>query len=82
MAYIIAEPCINVKDGACVEVCPVDCIHSDENAPQFYINPDECINCGVCEPVCPVGAIVEPGELPVEWEKYAQINADFFDTNP
>ena len=63
MTYIITEPCIDVKDTACVDVCPVDCIHprKDESefdsAPQLYINPDECIDCGACEPACPVEAI-------------------------
>ena len=55
MTYIIAEPCIDVKDGSCVEVCPVDCIYEGED--QFYIHPDECIDCGACEPECPVQAI-------------------------
>ena len=65
MAYIIAEPCVNVKDGACVDVCPVDCIHPRKDEPdydqqnQLYINPDECIDCGACEPVCPVAAVFE-----------------------
>ena len=63
MTYIIAEPCINTKDTACVDVCPVDCIHprKDEaefaEATQLYINPDECIECGAWEPACPVTAI-------------------------
>jgi NAD-dependent dihydropyrimidine dehydrogenase PreA subunit len=78
MAYVIAEPCIGVKDKACVEVCPVDCIHGDDASPQFYINPNECIHCGMCEPVCPVGAILPDTDLPVEWEKYEAINAAYF----
>lgn len=45
MPYVITEPCIGTKDAACVEVCPVDCIHSDDSHPQYYINPDECIDC-------------------------------------
>lgn len=56
MTYIIAEPCVGVKDASCVAVCPVDCIY--EGADMYYIHPDECIDCGVCEPECPVGAIV------------------------
>ena len=66
MTYIIAEPCIGVKDTACVDVCPVDCIHPTKNeAEEFekesklYIDPEECIDCGACEPVCPVEAIFE-----------------------
>ena len=54
MAYVIAQPCIGVKDNSCVEVCPVDCIHSTDDADQYFINPDECIDCGVCAEVCPV----------------------------
>jgi NAD-dependent dihydropyrimidine dehydrogenase PreA subunit len=82
MTYIIAEPCINVKDTACVDVCPVDCIHPrmDEagfsEAVQLYINPDECIDCGACEPACPVTAIFPEEEVPEEWKQYIQINYD------
>src|SRR5437868_5198843 len=63
MVYVITEPCIGVKDAACVDVCPVDCIHPTRNEPgfalatQLYIDPGECICCGGCEPECPVGAI-------------------------
>ena len=65
MAYIIAEPCVNTKDTACVDVCPVDCIHprKDEanfaEVPMLYIDPIECIDCGACVPVCPVSAILK-----------------------
>ena len=52
MAYIIAEPCIGVKDSACVEVCPVDCIYSTAEDDMYYIHPEECIDCAMCEPVC------------------------------
>src|SRR6185295_17484222 len=64
MAYVIAEPCIGVKDTACVDACPVDCIHPKKNTtyedgrpgfeevPQLYIDPVECIDCGACVPVC------------------------------
>ena len=55
MAYIIAEPCVDVKDASCVDVCPVDCIYEGDR--MFYIEPDECIDCAACEPVCPVAAI-------------------------
>ena len=79
MAYIIAEPCIGVKDKACVDVCPVDCIHGDDDSPQMYINPDECISCGACEPECPVEAIYDDSALPAEWKNYEKVNADFFE---
>jgi len=66
MTYVIAEPCIGTKDTACVDVCPVDCIHPRKDEPSFeaetqlYINPAECIDCGACVPVCPVTAISGP----------------------
>ena len=84
MAYIIAEPCIGTKDTACVEVCPVDCIHPTkdddrfEGAKQLYIDPETCIDCGACEPVCPVTAIFPEEELPDKWNEYVAINADYF----
>ncbi len=58
MTYIICEPCVNTKDTACVDACPVDCIHPKKDEPDFepatmlYINPAECIDCGACEPAC------------------------------
>ena len=77
MSYIITEPCVSVCDTACVEVCPVDCIHPtkeeweakgfDPKSGQLYIDPEECIDCGACEPVCPVQAIFTEDEVP---EKY------------
>jgi NAD-dependent dihydropyrimidine dehydrogenase PreA subunit len=82
MTYIITEPCIDVKDTSCVEVCPVDCIHprkdedNFESAPQLYINPDECIDCGACEPACPVEAIFPEDEVPEKWKQFIQINYD------
>ena len=90
MAYIIAEPCIGTKDTTCVDVCPVDCIHPAKNrayhggtknfdeAPQLYINPQECIDCGACVPVCPVTAIFVLEDLPEKCANYTQINADYF----
>lgn len=84
MAYIITEACIGVKDVACVAVCPVDCIHPTRDDPDFdevdmlYINPDECIDCGLCEPECPVNAIYADSDLPKDQEKYIQINADYY----
>ena len=72
MPYVIAEPCINVKDKACVEVCPVDCIY--EGKDQLFIHPDECIDCGACEPECPVEAIFPEDALPDKWEPFVEIN--------
>ncbi len=76
--YVIAEPCINVKDKACVDVCPVDCIHGNDDDTQLFINPEECIDCGACEPECPVEAIFEEDAVPEEWKQYTAINAKFF----
>ncbi|MCH8273254.1 MAG: ferredoxin family protein [Armatimonadetes bacterium] len=73
MPYIITEPCIGVKDKSCLTVCPVDCIYEGEE--MLYIHPDECIDCGLCEPECPVTAIFVDTDLPDEWEKYTEINA-------
>jgi len=84
MAYVIAEPCIGTKDTACVDVCPVDCIHPRkdeagfEAAQQLFINPDECIDCGACVPVCPVTAIFALEDLPEKWAQYTKINADYY----
>jgi NAD-dependent dihydropyrimidine dehydrogenase PreA subunit len=74
MAFIIAEPCIGIKDTACVDVCPVDCIHPRRDEIGFaatqmlYINPAVCIDCGACVPACPVEAIFAEGDLPEQWE--------------
>ena len=95
MTFIIADPCVSTCDTACVEVCPVDCIHGPKDkegmgeeakAPgfnpegkQLYINPEECIDCGACEPECPVEAIFPEEDVPKEWNKFIKINYDFFD---
>lgn len=76
MTYVIAEPCIDVVDRACVEECPVDCIYEGERA--LYIQPDECVDCGACEPVCPVQAIFYEDDLPDSWQPYLKDNEDFF----
>lgn len=78
MPYVITEPCIGVKDASCVDVCPVDCIHTTDDAPQYYINPTQCIDCAACELACPVSAIFNEYDIPEEWAKYVQINAGFF----
>jgi ferredoxin len=78
VAYVIAQPCIGVKDNSCVEVCPVDCIHSTDDADQYFINPDECIDCVVCAEVCPVEAIFFEDDLPEQWGSFTLVNAEFF----
>jgi NAD-dependent dihydropyrimidine dehydrogenase PreA subunit len=75
MAYVIAEPCIDVLDVSCVSVCPVDCIHFDEGTDRkLFIDPNECIDCGACEPECPVEAIFPEDALPDKWEPFVAIN--------
>lgn len=78
MAYVITEPCIDVKDGACVDVCPVDCIAGTDADRQFYIDPDACVDCDLCATVCPVDAIYREEELPPEWTHFAKVNQDYF----
>lgn len=83
MAYVIAEPCIGTKDTACVDVCPMDCIHPGKSedayasAPQLFIDASECICCAACVPVCPVSAIYAEEDLPLPWRKYKAVNAEF-----
>ena len=87
MAYIIAEPCIDVMDRACVEVCPVDCIYEaeatnlqeEDRLAILYIHPDECIDCDACVPECPVEAIFAEDDVPEEWNHYTEINAKAFE---
>ncbi|MGD8451324.1 MAG: ferredoxin family protein [Phycisphaerae bacterium] len=84
MSHYIAEPCRGVKDASCVEVCPVDCIHPRPDEPDFdaaeqlFINPDICIDCGLCVDECPVKAIFAEDELPEKWRRFMEINADHF----
>ena len=75
MTYIISEPCIDIKDRSCVDVCPVDCIHEFER--MLIIDPEECIDCGACEPECPVEAIFPEDALPDKWEPFVKINYAF-----
>jgi len=84
MTYVIAEPCVNTKDTACVEVCPVDCIHPKKDEPEFeaetklYIDPATCIDCGACVPVCPVQAIFPAEEVPEKWAQFTQMEVDWY----
>ena len=73
MTYVISEPCIDIKDRSCVDVCPVDCIHEADRI--LVIDPEECIDCGACEPECPVEAIFPEDALPEKWEPFVKINA-------
>ena len=94
MTFIIVEPCVSTCDTACVDVCPVDCIHGpfdkkgagaevhedgfNPEGLQLYIDPEECIDCAACEPECPVEAIFADDEVPEEWDKYIKMNYEFF----
>ncbi len=85
MTFIICEPCIGVKDTACVDACPVDCIHPRSDEPDFephvqlYIDPEECIDCGACVPECPVEAIFPEAEVPEQWSDYVGINYKWYE---
>ena len=76
MTYTVNDKCIMCKHTDCVEVCPVDCFYEGEN--MLVINPDECIDCGACEPECPVEAIFEESEIPEEWSKFIPLNYEYF----
>lgn len=91
MPYIITEPCVGTCDTACVDVCPVDCIHPKKeewaekgyeegnlDGKMLYIDPEECIDCGACEPVCPVEAIFAEDEVPEDQKKYIKINYEYY----
>ena len=78
MTHVIAEPCVNVKDKACVDVCPVDCVHGGDDDPRLYINPADCIDCTLCVDACPVTAIFAEEDLPEQWNDFTKKNADFF----
>ena len=75
MTYIVKDACIKCKLTDCVEVCPVDCFYEGEN--MLVINPDECIDCAACEPVCPENAIYDEDDVPEDQKEYIQINADY-----
>ena len=84
MPFVITDPCIGTKDTACVDVCPVDCIHPRKDEPEFeqatmlYIHPEECIDCGACVPACPVAAIYDSAEsTPASQKSLVEANAVF-----
>jgi NAD-dependent dihydropyrimidine dehydrogenase PreA subunit len=76
MTYVIAQPCVDIKDGACIDECPVDCIY--EGPRKMYIQRDECVDCGACEPVCPVEAIFYDDDVPHQWEGYRTADREIF----
>jgi NAD-dependent dihydropyrimidine dehydrogenase PreA subunit len=76
MPYVIAGPCIDVMDKSCIEECPVDCIYEGDR--KLYINPKECIDCGACEPVCPVEAISQDRRVGDDDLDFVEDNRRFF----
>jgi len=80
MTYVVAESCIKCKYTDCVEVCPVDCFYEGPNF--LVIHPDECIDCGVCEPECPVEAIFSEDDLPEDQQRFLELNAELAEKWP
>jgi NAD-dependent dihydropyrimidine dehydrogenase PreA subunit len=76
VTYIIAQPCVDLLDKSCIEECPVDCIYEGDR--MLYIHPDECVDCGACEPVCPVEAIFYEDDVPEQWKPFYKANVEFF----
>ena len=76
VTYIITEGCIDLLDRTCIDECPVDCIY--EGARMMYVHPDECVDCGACEPVCPVEAIFYEDDLPDQLKDFYRVNVEFF----
>src|SRR6266571_1257255 len=77
VTYIIAQPCVDLLDKSCIEECPVDCIYEGER--MLYIHPDECVDCGACEPICPVEAIFYEDDVPDQWKDFYKANVEFFE---
>jgi len=77
MPYVVTEACIGTKDKSCVAVCPVECFYEGDD--QLYINPEECIDCGLCVPECPVDAIYADDEVPEKWKSYTEKNSSVFE---
>jgi ferredoxin len=81
MTYVICEPCVGVCDGSCADVCPVECIHHQPGDDMYFIDPDECIDCGVCVPECPVEAIYAEEDVPEKWQSFIATNSEYFEVN-
>ena len=80
MTFIVGENCIKCKHTDCVEVCPVDCFYEGPN--MLVIHPDECIDCALCEPECPVDAIFSEDEVPEEQQQFLELNAELAEIWP
>ena len=80
MTFVVGEDCIKCKHTDCVEVCPVDCFYEGSNF--LVIHPDECIDCALCEPECPIDAIFSEDELPADQENFLELNAELAEVWP
>jgi NAD-dependent dihydropyrimidine dehydrogenase PreA subunit len=86
MTYVICKPCIGVKDTACLNVCPVDCIHPTKSEPEFeaaeqlYIDPGACVDCHLCVDECPVKAIFAEEDVPAEWREFVEKNRQYYES--
>ena len=80
MPFVVTENCIRCKYTDCVEVCPVDCFHEGPN--MLVINPDECIDCGLCEPECPANAIFAEEDLPESFQEFTALNKQYSEVWP
>jgi len=78
MTYTVTEPCIDLKDKSCIDVCPVDCIHEADEDRMVFIDPDECIDCGACVDPCPVDAIFAEEDVPGEQAAFIELNKQYF----
>ncbi len=87
-AFVITLPCIGVKDTACITACPVDCIHPTKEEAEFaaaemlYIDPSNCICCGLCVDECPASAIFDEQDVPAEWNDFIRRNAEWYEKKP
>jgi NAD-dependent dihydropyrimidine dehydrogenase PreA subunit len=79
MPHVICEPCVNVKDKACLDVCPVNCIYDNPDWDQLYIHPEECVDCTLCVAPCPVNAIFAKEDVPFKWNSYIEKNRQAFE---
>lgn len=78
MPYVITSACIDHMEKLCVDECPVDCIYESDH--MLYINPNECVECGACEPACAIGAIYQDTKVPEEEKDFIKVNEEFFDS--
>ncbi|WP_139488739.1 4Fe-4S dicluster domain-containing protein [Brevibacillus dissolubilis] len=79
MAFVITQPCVNEKYARCVSVCPENAIETDEHANQYFINPDKCTECRLCDLTCPAAAIFPEDMVPKQWKHYIELNRAFFE---